>query len=45
MKSSYAYVCNVTSARKEVVMLFGINQRLLNNHSAGPHGLVLGCAR
>jgi len=26
MKSSYANVCNVTSTREEVVMLFGINQ-------------------
>ena len=26
IKSSYANVCNVTSAREEVVMLFGINQ-------------------
>ena len=26
MKSSYANVCNVTSAREEVVMLFGVNQ-------------------
>jgi hypothetical protein len=25
MKSSYANVCNVTSTREEVVMLFGIN--------------------
>lgn len=26
MKSSYANVCNVTSTREEVVMLFGMNQ-------------------
>ena len=26
MKSSYANVCNVTSTREEVVMLFGINR-------------------
>jgi len=26
MKSSYANVCNVTSTREEVVMLFGVNQ-------------------
>jgi hypothetical protein len=26
MRSSYANVCNVTSTREEVVMLFGINQ-------------------
>ena len=26
MKSAYANVCNVTSTREEVVMLFGINQ-------------------
>ena len=26
MKSSYANVCNVTSTREEVVMLFGLNQ-------------------
>lgn len=26
MKSSYANVCNVTSSREEVVMLFGMNQ-------------------
>lgn len=26
MKSSYANVCNITSTREEVVMLFGINQ-------------------
>jgi hypothetical protein len=26
MKSSYANVCNVTSTREEMVMLFGINQ-------------------
>src|SRR5258708_16146206 len=26
MKSSYANVCNVTSRREEVVMLFGMNQ-------------------
>jgi len=26
MSSSYANVCNVTSTREEVVMLFGINQ-------------------
>jgi hypothetical protein len=26
MKSSYANVCNVTSTREEVVLLFGINQ-------------------
>src|SRR5688500_4702969 len=26
MKSCYANVCNVTSTREEVVMLFGINQ-------------------
>ncbi|HEX7811315.1 MAG TPA: DUF3467 domain-containing protein [Burkholderiales bacterium] len=26
MKSSYANVCNVTSTREDVVMLFGINQ-------------------
>src|SRR5688500_17957264 len=26
MKSSYANVCNVSSTREEVVMLFGINQ-------------------
>lgn len=26
IKSSYANVCNVTSTREEVVMLFGINQ-------------------
>jgi hypothetical protein len=26
MKSSYVNVCNVTSTREEVVMLFGINQ-------------------
>jgi hypothetical protein len=26
MKSTYANVCNVTSTREEVVMLFGINQ-------------------
>ena len=26
MKSSYANVCNVTSTREEVVILFGINQ-------------------
>ena len=26
MQSSYANVCNVTSTREEVVMLFGINQ-------------------
>jgi hypothetical protein len=26
MKSSYANVCNVTSTREEVVMLYGINQ-------------------
>ena len=26
MKSAYANVCNVTSTREEVVMLFGVNQ-------------------
>ncbi len=26
MRSSYANVCNVTSTREEVVMLFGVNQ-------------------
>src|SRR5436190_12144104 len=26
MKSSYANVCNVTSTREEVVLLFGVNQ-------------------
>jgi hypothetical protein len=26
MKSSYANVCNVTSTREEMVLLFGINQ-------------------
>jgi len=26
MKSSYANVCNVTSTREEVVMLFGVNR-------------------
>jgi hypothetical protein len=26
MKSSYANVCNVSSTREEVVMLFGVNQ-------------------
>jgi hypothetical protein len=26
MKSSYANVCNITSTREEVVMLFGMNQ-------------------
>ncbi len=26
MKSSYANVCNVTSTREEVIMLFGVNQ-------------------
>ena len=26
MRSSYANVCNVTSTREEVVMLFGMNQ-------------------
>ena len=26
MKSAYANVCNVTSTREEVVMLFGMNQ-------------------
>jgi hypothetical protein len=26
MKSSYANVCNVTSTREEVVLLFGMNQ-------------------
>jgi hypothetical protein len=26
MKSSYANVCNVTSTREEVVILFGMNQ-------------------
>ena len=26
MKSSYANVCNVTSSREEVVLLFGMNQ-------------------
>jgi len=26
MKSSYANVCNATSTREEVVMLFGVNQ-------------------
>src|SRR6476659_3725109 len=26
MKSAYANVCNVSSAREEVVMLFGVNQ-------------------
>jgi len=26
MKNSYANVCNVTSTREEVVMLFGVNR-------------------
>ena len=26
MKSAYANVCNVSSTREEVVMLFGVNQ-------------------
>src|SRR5258708_40116545 len=30
MKSSYANVCNVTSTREEVVMLFGMNEAWQN---------------
>ena len=32
MKSSYANVCNVTSAREDVVMLLGMNQAWNRSH-------------